>query len=181
MFFNLSYLPTISVGLGGLRALRALRQNPPILRNFSIAFDIKSNAGGIRVRASKRLRTLFSRVIFRSYGGYIERLSFLVDSVPIYRVFLVTSSTTPEILDDTALVPLWQVLVGEYGVHPNEIDCFPLDELSDKKRLNPNLECKFFIHRIAHTDYPEPDGWSDVLGDQSDNESIFSIQTVQLA
>ena len=81
----------------------------------------------------------------------------------------------------TALVPLWQVLMGEYGVHPNEIDCSPLDELSYENRLDPNLECKFFTHRIAHTDDPEPDGWSDVLGDHSDNESIFSIQTVQLA
>jgi hypothetical protein len=169
---------TISLGLGGLRALR---QNPPIRRKFSIAFDIKSDVGGVRVRVAKRLRTLFSREIFRSYGGYIERLRASVDGVPIYRVFLVTSSTTPEILDDTALLPLWQVLIGEYGVHPDEIDCSPLDELTRENRLDPNLECKFLIHRIAHADEPEPDGWSEVLGDYSDNESIFSIQTVQLA
>lgn len=104
----------------------------------------------------------------------------MVDGVPIYRVVLVTSSTTPEIVDDTTLLPLWKVLTGEYGVDPNEIECSPLDELSHENRLDPSLESKFLIHRITHSDEAEPDGWSEVRGDHSDNESIFSIQSVQL-
>lgn len=146
-------------------------------KKYAILFDVFSNQGNVSIRVAKKIRRIFSRNIFRQYGGYIERLSTTMGEVPKYRVLIVTSSLMSGIEDDADLDPLWKLLTGVYEIDPKNIEHHPF-EGSD---LDPKLANKFIIRFSAGNDFlNKPDRWSDAKGDNSDNESLFSIETVTL-
>jgi hypothetical protein len=94
--------------------------------------------------------------------------------VGVYFVLLVTDALKGIAEEDADLSFLWKLLVAEYGVDLDEVNIGPLKG-SD---IDPNFARKFYVHRVEE----EPSGWSDLdnIEDESDAESLYEIQVIQL-
>ncbi len=117
------------------------------------------------------------------YGGYVERLQERnEDGSAVYRVLIVSAGLKTGIQLDPDFMPLWVILMDEFGVDLEASEFGPFATANEHRENNPGLDIKFskkfYIHKLTED---EPTDWSEIgQADFDDNASNFSVVVGEL-
>ena len=181
-YWNIIFLllPFLITRLGGVADLIAIRRERTLQY---VMFNIFSMERNLRLKIGRRIRRIFTENLSRMYGGYAERLQERnQDGFAVYRVLIVSAGLKAGIQLDPDFLPLWVILLDEFGVDLESSEFGPFVTADEHRELNPGLDLKFskkfFIHKLTED---EPEDWSEIgQGDFDDNASNFSVVVGEL-